>query len=71
MTIVEDREVFSAAKRSHEQELRPAQNMLRHVSLQVEPVVPVRKMAFWIERTSFSMHLSSFPLRIRINQVSL
>ena len=37
----------------------------------VEPVLPMRKIAFWIERTLFSTYLFSFPWRVRNNRVSL
>ena len=37
----------------------------------VEPVIPVSKMACWIERTLVTTYLFSFPLRVRNNRVSL
>ena len=37
----------------------------------VEPVLPVSKIAFWIERTLVTTYLFSFPLRVRNNRVSL
>ena len=37
----------------------------------VEPVIPVSKIAFWIERTLVTTYLFSFPLRVRNNRVSL
>ena len=37
----------------------------------VEPVLPVRKIAFWIERTLVTPYLFSFPSRVRNNRVSL
>ena len=56
MNNIQDGEASSMADRS-----------LEHV----EPVLPVRKIAFWIERTSVSTYLFSFPLRVRNNRVSL
>ena len=56
MNDIQDGEASSVANRS-----------LEHV----EPVLPMRKIAFWIERTLFSTYLFSFPLRVRNNRVSL
>ena len=56
MNHIQDGEASSVADRSHEH---------------VEPVLPVKKIAFWIERTLVTTHLFSFPLRVRNNRVSL
>ena len=41
------------------------------IKLLVELVVSVRKVAFWVKCTSFVTYLSSFPLRVCNNRVSL
>ena len=50
MNDIQDREASSVADRSRE-----------HVEL----VLPVRKIAFWIESTLVRTYLFSFPLRVR------
>ena len=56
MNDTQDREASSVADCSREH---------------VEPVLPVRKIAFWIERTLLVRTFFSFPLRVRTNRVSL
>ena len=56
MNDIQDGEASSVADRSRER---------------VEPVLPVRKIAFRIERTLVRTYLFSFPLRVRNNRVSL
>ena len=56
MNDIQDGEASSVADRSREH---------------VEPVLPVSKIAFWIERTLVTTYLFSFPLRVRNNRVSL
>ena len=75
MIVIQDEEASSAADHSYEQELRPKHNekIASHEFARGEPVVPVRKIAFWIECTLFiiSTYLFSFPLRVCNNRVSL
>ena len=56
MNDIQDGEASSVADRLREHE---------------EPVLSVRKIAFWIECTLVSTYLFSFPLRVRNNRVSL
>ena len=56
MNDIQNGEAFSVADRSREH---------------VEPVIPVSKIAFLIERTLVTTYLFSFPLRVRNNRVSL
>ena len=56
MNDIQDGEASSVADRSREH---------------VEPVLPMRKIAFWIERTLVTTYLFPFPLRVRNNRVSL
>ena len=56
MNDIQDGEASSVADRSR-----------KHV----EPVLPVRNIAFWIEHTLVTTYLFSFPLRVRNNRFSL
>ena len=59
MIVIHYGETSSVADRSGEQELRPKQNE-NIASPEFAPVVPVRKIAFWIERTLLVRTFFSF-----------